>query len=296
MAEAPATAKTPSKLGGFAVAKDSFYEDKKVILQTVERNATFASGASNPALLTFGVPFYQYIRTIYLKNAEIPNVINITPSNATGSFQFVANAGTVNITMPTGAPATGTALAAQLQTLLAAVDAGTTVTYDTYTRKLTITDPLKANFQIKFPASKVGYRNAVALGFRPPLPKVWADNTYLADNTFTAAANVLTSTVPVNLAGPTTIFLKINGVKQEADTTAGFEFQFPITVTANYGSMIDWNANNKWHQSAQNINPTQAINRNNWTIELLDEFGQTIDMQYQDWSITLGITFWSGGN
>lgn len=293
--------------GGFTPTVDTSYVDKKVVLQTADRNIS-NSPTSNPVRLQFGVPQYQFQRSLILMNLEVPNVIDVTPADSsTGSFQFVANAGTVNITMPTGAPATGTALAAQLQTLLAAVDAGTTVTYDAYTRKLTITDPLKADFQINFPHSKVGYRNATAMGFNPPLPgsaqlakqvgstlqPTWGDGQY---NTNTAAANVLVSAYPCNFAGPTVVFLKISDAKVESDTTSGIKFTFSIPVNASYGQMIDYHYNERWAQTVQNINPTNPVNFDTWELTLLDEFGQPIDMQQQNWTVTLGLTFFSGGN
>lgn len=129
---------------------------------------TFENSTSNSSLVQYSWPQFNFTQKkldvvgIKVLEAQIPFVWD-TVNGDNNKFTYISNAVSYTITIPVGTYS-GTSLATQLQTLLAAITPGFLVTYSTTTLKFTFTYPLAFTWSITCNTRKSAYS---ILGFLP---------------------------------------------------------------------------------------------------------------------------------
>ena len=181
------------------------------------------------SLATMRTPDVVAIKVL---SAEIPFSWDVFNS-FTSKFTFT-DSGTPNIiTIPTGSP-TGTALAASLQSLMAAIRVGFTVTFNTTTLKFTFTQPAAVAWSLTFGDISTPH---AGLGFL-------ANSTTSA----TGAGSTIISPLVAMVTGPSFLYLNSNSLgnlinfNTVSTTLVGMGSSIcRIPVTENYGNVVFYN-------------------------------------------------------
>lgn len=142
------------------------FEYSELALDSADASSFSGNASSNPNIYKFSWPAYFFtskqdkVAGLKIISAEIPFVFDvINTSNNTFTFTNVGTTYTVTITPGTY---TATALATELQTKLAALSAGFTVTWSATSLKFTFTHNQAGTWSLFFASRNTAYLN---LGF-----------------------------------------------------------------------------------------------------------------------------------
>lgn len=247
-----------------------------------------AAGSLNPSTAAdkYSWPRFNFtskqpnVAAIKILQAEIPFVWDVINSK-NNTFVYTAAGVPTTITIPAGTY-TGVTLAAQLQTLLAAVTVGFTVTYSTTTLKFTFTQAAAIAWSLGFATRQTAYS---PLGFIP-------GGSYTA----TGVGSTIVSNIVAQVTGPNYLYLNSTkfGSLLNNNTTDGANQAnsniviAKIPVNANYGSTVfytDPDPNKYFDFFAGN-------EITNFTFFLTlgsDQYQFPLDMKGASWSLKLGV-------
>jgi len=172
-----------------------FYEYSELLCDSVAANSAGTPTASSNDWPVFNLSSsIQNVAGIKVIEAEIPNVFDAVGSN-NNTLIYVASGTPYTITIATG-NYTGADLATALQTQIAGISAGFTVTYNTTTWRFTFTQALAINWGLTFSSKYTLYS---VLGFR------------ITSYTASGAASTIVSPFVAQVSGP--LYLSINSFK-----------------------------------------------------------------------------------
>lgn len=249
-------------------------------------NLAFEGSNSNANQIQYSWPKYLFtskqpvIAGMKILQAEIPFVFDIITTR-NNTFVYTYNAVSTTITIPTGTY-TGTSMATQLQTLIAAVTAGMTVTWSDITLRFTFTQTVGAlAWSLNFGSRLTPYSQ---LGFLP--------------NTTTSAIGVGSSIVSPTVAsvtGPYYLYLNsrtlgslVNFNLPDGAATATGPEVARIPINVNYGSVIFYND----PDPSKYFDFFVGNHITNFDFYLTlgsDQYQKPLDMKGAPWSLKLGL-------
>jgi len=251
-------------------------------------DAVAAVGALNPSTNAdkYSWPRYNFttkqpnVAAIKILQAEIPFVWDVINSN-NNTFVYTSAGVPTTIRIPAGTY-TGATLAAQLQTLLAAVTVGFTVTYSTTTLKFTFTQPAAVAWSLGFATRQTAYS---PIGFVP-------GGSYTA----TGAGSTIVSSIVAQVSGPNYLYLnssKIGSLVNNNTTDGANQVNSDIViakipVNANYGSTVFYND----PDPSKYFDFFAGSEVSNFTFFLTlgsDQYQVPLDMKGASWSLKMGM-------
>lgn len=172
-----------------------YYQYAELLCDSVAANSSGISGATSNDWPLFNLSgSIQNVAGIKVIEAEIPNIFDAVGAN-NNTLIYAEGASQYTITIATG-NYLGADLATALQTAIAAIRPGFTVTYNTTTWRFTFTQPAAITWSLIFSTKYTLYS---VLGFRVA--------TYSA----TGAASTIISPFVAQVSGP--LYLSINSFK-----------------------------------------------------------------------------------
>lgn len=247
---------------------------------------TFVGSTSASNLIRYSAPNYFFtskspiVAGLKVLQAEIPFVYDvITPVNNT--FVYTTNGVPFTITIPVGTY-TGPQLASTLQSLLAAITVGFTVSYSTQTLKFTFTYPLATTWSFFFGNRNTAYST---MGF---LPGVVYSNT--------GVASTIVSATIAQVTGPYYLYVNsrkigplINCNLPDGSAQKGIGPQIcRIPVNVQYGSVIFYTDPDP-SKYFDFFAGTQFDNMDFYLTLGSDQYQVPLDMKGSPWSLKLGV-------
>jgi hypothetical protein len=248
-------------------------------------SSAFENSTSNVNQLQYSWPQFYFTKKnlvvagMKVLSAEIPFVFD-TVTSANNTFVFTVNGTPTTITIPVGTY-TGTTLATQLQTLLAAVSASFTVTWSSTTLKFTFTFAGGAVvWGFIFTSRNSAYS---LLGFLPI-----STNTQSGNGSF-SSATVASPTGPYYMYLNSRTFGSLINFNLADNAASGSGPEFcRIPVSANFGELILYNDPDP-EKYFDFFTGTQLSTFDMYLTLGSDQYQKPLDMKGAPWSVKLGL-------
>ena len=250
---------------------------RKVYINSRDRTA-----GSNTQFRIYISDTIENVKSIELHHASIPHTIYLIRAGVNDTFDLVENGvGTATITISEGSY-TAAQMEAELKTQLDATSlagATYTVSISSTTAKMTVTSN---GPQFDFDFNVVtDYAVENYLGFA----------SGVNSSTIVSSVETLVSPYVVDLSPMTELFIKFSNFTNIVRSSNGQPSCFVIPVNVNFGEYIQYNQ----AQTYQSIvfQSYQEMHITNLDCELVDRYGNVVDLNGSDWSILLAFRTYS---